>query len=119
MGSTGFTGLLRRALPFFATFAVGLLIASFFVDINRPRFKAERCRKFGEMKRLRGELEELRNENLRLKNEMENMRWGSMRMKHPGHDEWQREFEENLNSMVPPPIAPVAPIPPAPPKAVR
>lgn len=114
MGSTGITGLLRRALPFFATFAVGLLIASFFVDISRPRFRGHRGKKFQEVHRLRVEVEQLRNENLRLKNEVESMHWDAMRMKHPGHEEWPGQ---SLDGLVPPP--PTAPVAPMAPEAVR
>lgn len=107
MKSTKGKGLLRRALPFFAAFTVALFVTSFFVDISRPRFGGHKARKFQEVQRLRIENEGLKNENLRLKNEMESLRWDSMRVKHPGHEEW---LEQNLDEMVPPPaIAPVAP----------
>lgn len=69
-------GLLKRALPFFATLAVGLFIASFFVTI-KPIFSgrggrhAEMKRMRVELERTRFELEQVKNENLRLRNDLE------------------------------------------------
>lgn len=62
-------GFLLRILPFFATFAIGLFIASFFVNISAPSFRGGRGRKGHEMRLVRAELEELRGEHLRLQNE--------------------------------------------------
>ncbi len=63
----GNIGLLKRALPFLGTFALGLFIASFFVNIGAPRFGSRgKCRH--EMRELRIENEQLREENLRLRN---------------------------------------------------
>lgn len=90
-------GFLKRLLPFFATFAVGIFIASFFVSISAPSFRG-RGGKRQEIRRLRIEVEELRNENLRLKNEMESLRWNSPHIKHPGDDELN-----DLELLVPPP----------------
>ena len=61
-------GFLKRMLPFFATFALGIFIASFFVSVG-PRFGfgEKRMHRFQEMQRLQLENEELREENLRLK----------------------------------------------------
>src|SRR4051812_3267473 len=71
------TGWLKRALPFLATFAMGLFIASFFVNIG-PRFGSSehRIRRFEQIQRLMMENDELREENLRLKNKL-NMNWDS------------------------------------------
>ncbi len=65
----GNKGLLKRMLPFLATFAFGIFIASFFVSPGGSRFgfKERRMRHFQEMQQLRMENEELREENLRLK----------------------------------------------------
>jgi len=71
MKSRGIFGILKRALPFAATFAVGLFIASFFVDITAPRFRGHRGGQRHQMREMRLENERLRNENLRLKNELE------------------------------------------------
>ena len=90
-------GLIKRALPFIATFAVALFITSFFVDLNRSRFG--RGRWHGgrqEMMRLREE-----NRQLRIENEMLRAERG---MRHPG------DFEMKLDSL--PPMAPVAPVAP-------
>jgi hypothetical protein len=61
-------GFLLRILPFFATFAIGIFIASFFVNITAPNFRG-RGRKGHEMRRVRAELEEVRGQYLRLQNE--------------------------------------------------
>ncbi len=63
----GNIGLLKRALPFFATFAFGLFIARFFVNIS-PRFEHhERGRCHHDMWEMRIENEQLREENKRLR----------------------------------------------------
>jgi hypothetical protein len=97
-------GWIKRLLPFVATFAIGVFIASFFVDLSRPRmgFRGP-GRRWQEMQRMRFENEELKNENLRLRNEMENLRWdpqhpGEMVIPKPGLDEW---------SVPPPPPPPI------------
>jgi hypothetical protein len=98
-------GWIKRLLPFVATFAIGVFIASFFVDLSRPRmgFRGP-GRRWQEMQRMRFENEELKNENLRLRNEMENMRWEPqhsgdvLEIPKPGLDEW---------SVPPPPPPPV------------
>ncbi|MBV9242199.1 MAG: hypothetical protein JO314_09350, partial [Acidobacteria bacterium] len=69
-----YKAVLKRLLPFAATFCVAVFITSFFVDLHRPRFGEWRMRRYNECQRLRFENEQLRNENLRLRNEMENRR---------------------------------------------
>ena len=58
----------KRLLPFFATFAVGIFVASFFVNISGPQFgyrERGKCRH--EMRELRIENEQLREDNMRLR----------------------------------------------------
>lgn len=68
-------GFLKRTLPFFLTFALGLLVASFFVTIAAPNFnfkkRNHRCREFRENNRLRMENESLRQNNESLKRQLE------------------------------------------------
>jgi hypothetical protein len=78
-----YTGLFKRVLPFFLTFAAGLFVASFFVSITpdfnwqntRPSYRSRECR------RMKAELRELREENHRLRQHAEvhttidNMDW--------------------------------------------
>lgn len=104
MRSFCFTDFIKRALPFFAALVIGVFIASFFVDLSKPRL-GRGGRKHHEMKRLRIENEELKNENLRLRNELESHRWES---RHPGQ-EFRHEFNELQLSVPPPPVAPAAP----------
>lgn len=96
-------GFIKRMLPFLATFAVGIFVASFFVNISAPSFRGRGTnRRHHEMKRLRVENEELRNENLRLKNEMESIRWNSP---HISHFEWNNPGVEFPVPLPPPPPA--------------
>lgn len=97
-------GFVKRMLPFLATFAVGIFIASFFVNINAPSFRGGRGKRHHEMKRLHVENEELRNENLRLKNELESSRWNPTQMMHSEHEEWSNPGVE-----FPVPLPPAAP----------
>lgn len=60
-------GFLKRVLPFFLTFAVGLLIASFFVSIT-PNFKFEK-RRWSKHRAYHYQLES-DNQRLRQENEM-------------------------------------------------
>lgn len=99
-------GLVKRMLPFFATFAVSLFIASFFVSIG-PNF---RDRGFGgrhqEMKRLRLENEMLKNENLRLKNQLDSQVMTLDEMPRISHDHFSSHGPEvpvQLDVPMPPP----------------
>ena len=60
-------GFLKRALPFFLTFSVGLLVASLFVTVAAPNFnfkkRGHRCREYRENSRLRTEIDNLRRDN--------------------------------------------------------
>lgn len=105
MGSKGF---LKRMLPFFATFAVGIFIASFFVNIGGPSYRM-RGKRFHEMQRLRIENEEQRNEILRLRDELENQRgnWGGAHRMY--HEEWMNQGPEFPVETPPAPPMPVAP----------
>ena len=97
-------GFLKRLVPFFLTFAVGLFIASFFVTIAAPNFQfpsRDRKRKHFQYDQQRElEVQRLREENTRLKNQL-------------AETDSQDFSTSNLNYAVPPP-----PMPPAPP-AVR
>ncbi|MGE3467712.1 MAG: hypothetical protein AB7J13_12345 [Pyrinomonadaceae bacterium] len=114
MTSPGVFGFIKRMLPFVAALVLGVMITSLFVDLNRPRFgRGWKGKKHREIHRLRLENQELKNENLRLRNEIETKRFESLRMRHPGREDWAHEFERDLDLMVPPPpIAPVAPVAP-------
>lgn len=106
-------GLLKRFIPFFLTFAAGLLIASFFVPIlPNLSFKGGRKR-HREMDRQREvEVQRLLDENYSLKLQLEEMR--------------KNQVDENWNGRVgvlplvhelpaeppPPPIPPRAPAAP-------
>jgi len=107
-----YKGVLKRLLPFAATFAVAVFITSFFVDLHRPgrfgewRQRAwERRSGFERMMReneeLRTENEAVKNENLRLKNDIENRRIDSM-------------STDDLKTIVRVPLAPTAPVRPMP-----
>ena len=95
-----YKGVLKRLLPFAATFFVAVFITSFFVDISASRFSNWRARRwerrcgFGQMMH---ENEELRNENLRLRNELENRRI---------------ELNGEFRDLVPAPPVPPAPVAP-------
>jgi hypothetical protein len=90
MRSFSFTDFIKRALPFFAALVIGVFIASFFVDLSKPRFgrgwKGKRCH---QVKMLRVENEELKNENLRLRNELESL---NLRINHPGNPDFDVEW---------------------------
>ena len=105
-------GLLRRMLPFLATFGVGILIASIFVPLGRPDFgyrgHGRDGRRFFEQ--IQRENEELKNDNLRLRNQLENQQssWESF------HQDGMRRMH-NVGPEVPVVEMPMPAMPPAPP----
>lgn len=67
-----FLGVLKRIVPFFLTFAAGLFIASFFINIASPSFNFPRkSHKFREMQRLRQDNDRLQRENAELRRQLE------------------------------------------------
>lgn len=102
-------GFIKRVIPFFLTFAVGLFIASFFVTIAAPRFEfknrgwKKNHRQYDRQRE--AEIQRLREENMRLKNQLTEMEKQEFSV-HPA-------FDGEL--AVPPP----PPMPPAPPAVYR
>ncbi|HEX8197845.1 MAG TPA: hypothetical protein VF571_16760 [Pyrinomonadaceae bacterium] len=97
--------LLKRFLPFFLTFVLGLFIASFFVSVALPKVNYERrgwkrhseysCPSRYERNNLRYQLDSVRRENERLRDEIR----------------LNRELELDA--------VPLPPVPPPPPRVVR
>jgi hypothetical protein len=86
----------KRIIPFILTFAVGLIIASFFVNIAPNfRFKKDSCGKRHNVKMLKQENKRLRWENEQLRNN---------RM-----DQSQDMYLSDELVPPPPPMAPMAP----------
>ena len=96
-------GLFKRMLPFFATFAVGIFIASFFVDIGRPRFGRERWKRH-EMQRMQIENEQQREEIRQLHEQLDGCKMMPSAMDAPDFDEIPLDIRVPL-----PPPRPVAP----------
>lgn len=76
-------GFVKRVVPFFVTFAVGLFIVGFFVSIAAPNFHFSMC---GERRRhlerdrmMEFENQRLNEENLHLKKQLEAADAGSVR----------------------------------------
>ena len=70
-----YTGLFKRIIPFFLTFAVGLFVASFFVTLVTPNFNFRRgSGKYREMQRVRSENQELKRTNFELRKENDELR---------------------------------------------
>jgi hypothetical protein len=109
MSSTAF---FKRILPFIATFAVGIFIASFFVTISGPRFDrrghGKRC---DESRRLRMELDRMQTENDRLREQINLLTDRSFAT---GDD--SLTIAPGLSELPPPPPMPARP---AAPRAIR
>ncbi len=95
-------GFIKKVVPFFLTFAIGLFVASFFVSIAAPSFKIpnrgwKRHQQYHQ--RIESENQRLREKNLRLEREL-------------AEKERQEEivFSPHANFDAPPP----PPMPPAP-----
>ena len=114
-------GFVKRIIPFFLTFAVGLFIASFFVSIAAPNFQFKRSnwkrnhRQYDRQMEL--EIQRLREENMRLKNEAErkfNNLSATFEMNEDGSVKRVKRLEatfdtDELNKLVPPPALTSAP----------
>lgn len=102
----GSFAIFKRILPFLATFAVGIFIASFFVTVTAPSFRSDKCKKRGfYAKQLRSENERLRNENLRLKNELESQAIISEDLSRIAHRDFDgRGPEFPVDAPPPPPL---------------
>jgi len=102
-------GLIKRVLPFVATFAVGLFVASFFVSVSAPHigFRGRGWERHRRFEQLQIENEELRNENLRLRNENGGSRFHSGDFKHIDGEDWGVPEVTDI-PMPPPPPAPRA-----------
>lgn len=96
-------GFVKRVVPFFLTFAVGLFIASFFVSIAAPNFQFNRGRRNHREydRQMKLENQQLREENARLKREA---------LERNRREMTSYAFENDFE--VPPP----PPMPPAPPR---
>ncbi len=102
MGSTGF---IKRILPFLATFAVGIFIASFFVSVA-PSFGSNWKGRKAECRRMRLENERLRNENLRLRNQLEREGTTLTEIPRIAHDDLKARGPEFPVEAPPPPPPP-------------
>ncbi len=93
---------IKRFVPFFLTFAFGLLVASFFVSVAAPGLNFKREGRHGKYYRLKCENDKLRRENMRLERRLAEKNASETRF---------------MNLDVPPP--PMPPMPPPPPPAPR
>ena len=93
-------GLLKRMLPFFATFAAAIFITSFFVDLSTPRFGRGRFMR-NEMRRLESENNRLRQENEELHEQLVTGQISPRAMEIP--------MDVRVPIAPQPPIAPLAP----------
>jgi hypothetical protein len=96
-------GILKRMVPFLLTLAVGLFIASFFVDLSPAPFRSRDrgMRRFKEYQELKMENMELRERNAQLQSQLEELRKNSTDRRRI--EKWTiREVD------VPPPPAPPA-----------
>lgn len=65
-----YAGYIKRLVPFFATFAVGVLITGFFFGFSGPRFRARGWERHIQNERLRTENDQLREENEELRQKL-------------------------------------------------
>lgn len=102
-------GLLKRFVPFFAAFALGLLVASFFVSVAAPSFR------FGSGFRHREYDRQMQFENQRLREENFRLR---QQQTADNNIQQKTDFGGDINELVPPP-PPLPPVAPAAPRRVR
>jgi len=99
----GNIGLLKRGLPFFATFALGIFVASFFVNIGGSRMGYhDRGRCHRDMWEMRVENEQLRDENQQLREQLDDAR----------HDDGFRVLGPPPTTLDSPDVSQPVPLPP-------
>ncbi len=91
-----------RFLPFFATFLIGIFVASFFVAAGRPEYSGRRFRHMQGDRRMRAELDRLREENSRLEAQINELRSNALS---------DRSDSDVIQAVPPPPIPPMPPRP--------
>ena len=94
-------GFIKRVVPFFLTFAVGLFIASFFITIAAPSFQFRRGNRMNHRQWDRqrdAEIQQLRERNAQLEQQL-------------SEGDGVRVYPQELKYIVPP----APPAPPAPP----
>ncbi len=95
---------LKRIVPFFLTFTVGLFIASFFVTIAAPSFKSERkIRKYRKYQKLRMENRRLKKTNCWMRK-----RIAEQEKRERMRERLEAEFQNNFD-VPPPPMIPARP----------
>ena len=104
-----YTGLLKRFVPFFLTFAAGLFIASFFVSIALPEGNWRSRRGFNK----RQEFQRLQIENQELRDQLRLERIQNEELRRARLDE---NFDFEIPNAVPPPTFEAPDHPTAPPK---
>ena len=104
-----YTGLLKRFVPFFLTFAAGLFIASFFVSIALPEGNWRSRRGFNK----RQEFQRLQIENQELRDQLRLERIQNEELRRARLDQ---NFDFEIPNSVPPPNFEAPDHPPAPPK---
>lgn len=104
-----FIGIIKRAVPFVITLAVGLFIASFFVSLASPSFNGFRKNgesRWSKYRELKQENRRLRSENQRLRDQIGELAvpstWydKSCKKRKPKRED---AFRSDLDRMVPPP----------------
>lgn len=93
-------GFIKRFVPFFLMFAVGLFVASFFVSISAPKFQFKRTWKHRDYHRMKHENRMLKEKVRQLERELKEPKFGEIK---------------SIELSVPPP--PMPPMPPPPPRA--
>ena len=86
-------------LPFFATFAVGIFVASLFVNIGAPRIghrEGGKCRH--EMRDLRFEYEQQREEIRQLREQLDDVQMGTMTL------DSELPLDNDVPPLPPPPV---------------
>lgn len=100
-------GFFKRAVPFFLTFVIGVLIASIFVPItgHNFQFRKNRWQKHREYhERIENEMQQLREENERLRQQLEEKR--VLRLDVPANKrEKVKTIISDADRAVPPPPA--------------
>lgn len=109
----GKSGLLKRFIPFFLTFAAGLLIASFFVPIlPNFSFKGGRKKHREWHQQMERDNQNLREENYDLKLQLDEMRKNQMGDTWHNHDGVLPLVHEIPAEPPAPPMPPKAPVAP-------